>query len=250
MSLAVAQRTSLASFCAMDPSAPCVEAWAKAVPLETFSARPPGPRVVALYNGLDDIRLPGLLIADGRVVCATAVPPDRKDKISRLTARPCLFSLCVDTKMAMDVDISGAIRRSLEDNLQIPAQAADDIETCLHEAISNGLIHGNLGVGSQMRATPEAYLQYAALLEERLTDSARASRALYIRVVAAGGSILISVGDEGGGIPAGVRPITLADAGAQSSGRGLALIRTIAADLRHIDRGRICVMRFTIGDDE
>lgn len=246
MGVAVASRPGAAvRFCAADPADPALLLWSATQTVEATGDRPLGGGAILIAADLDEVTLPAILLCDGRTVCAATAQPDRAPKIMRLARRPrALFSLCVDTRTGMDLDMGGAIRRALEADGRIGGEMADDLETCLHEAISNALVHGNLGLGSQLRETPEAYLQYAALLEERLGDPTRGGRLVYIRCAALRRGVAIAIGDEGGGIPGGPPKISLGDASARCSGRGLALIRTMARDLRHRDGGRLCVMRF------
>lgn len=243
MSRGAAQRQPTA-FTALDPMADALAPWRAAATIAPIAARPPGPGTVVLTALDTDQALREALVCDGRTLCALAADPRQASRILRLGARRAtLLSLCIDTRAAMALDLAHAVRGALERAAGIHGVAAADFEACLHEAVSNALIHGNLGVGSALRQTVETCGEFSALIEERLADPGYGGRLLCLRIARIGCALLVTVGDEGAGMPHGVPKITLEQAQAKATGRGLALIRSLTEDLRHRDGGRLCVMR-------
>jgi len=118
------------------------------------------------------------------------------------------------------------------------------IETCLGEAISNAIIHGNLAIGSEMRATREGLLRMGAVIEDRLADPRFGQRRLEIQASASSvDSIRIAVSDQGGGYNVEAVRAKVADIDAKC-GRGLGIIRDNACSVSCMDGGRTLVLGF------
>lgn len=118
------------------------------------------------------------------------------------------------------------------------------VALCLAEAVSNAVIHGNLGIASGMRATREGFARFRQAMNERLADPARAGRRLEICLLPQGGtSFSIAVTDQGDGFDLEGR-LSHPSACGDRQGRGLALIRRSARSLTAEDGGRTITMVF------
>lgn len=123
---------------------------------------------------------------------------------------------------------------------------AEMIELGLAEALGNAIIHGNLGICSDLRATFDGFQQFSALLAERLADSALATRRIDVMLaVDPAEGLVVSVTDQGAGFDIQRELTKPVDAGAKS-GRGLALIRKMARAVAGADDGRTLVMSFLV----
>ena len=91
------------------------------------------------------------------------------------------------------------------------------------------MIHGNLGLGSQLRNSPEAYMRFAQLVDERLADDQLGLRVIYARICALDDTLIMSIGDEGLGMPSGPPEQDFATAATAGSGRG----RALSLDMRY-----------------
>lgn len=239
----VAEQRQATSLTARDPMADAFAPW-RAIGEIAPVAHGLWPGAIFLDPLDTDQHLLDALVADGRTVCAAGVDPRHAPLIRRLAERRnALFSLCVDTRAGMELDMARAIREALERAGKVEGLAASDLETCLHEAVSNGLIHGNMGVGSHLRETVEASIRFSMVIEERLSDPNHAARLIFIRVVEIGAALIVSIGDQGAGMPFGAPKHTLEQAQTRTVGRGLALMRGLTEDMRHCNGGRVVLLR-------
>jgi hypothetical protein len=115
-----------------------------------------------------------------------------------------------------------------------------DIELALHEAISNALVHGNLGVGSMRSLSIEALDEYSRSMSRSLSDPVLANRRVEVAGSIDGGLVDIDVTDEGDGYEA--PPVKTQSA----CGRGLDLIAAVAEKCEVADGGRKLSMRFRL----
>lgn len=119
-----------------------------------------------------------------------------------------------------------------------------NIELCLHEAIANALVHGNLGIPSSAKDQPEGYRIFSRMVQERLGDSAVRRRRLDIFARWSSGGLSIAVVDQGGGFDTSALP-TDTD-GRARSGRGFVFMRTLAKRVSVTDGGRCTVLHFDL----
>ncbi len=125
----------------------------------------------------------------------------------------------------------------------------NDIELALHEAVSNALVHGNLGVAGMKELSAVELERFSRDLRDRLGDPVLAARRVVIlvrtesaedgRTVAA-----VEIADEGAGFVPAPRGGCPGSGGA--SGRGLDLIGTIAEKMEIVDGGRRIRLRFRL----
>ena len=116
------------------------------------------------------------------------------------------------------------------------------VEMCLSESITNAIIHGGLEVPSALRETKDGLAAYAASIQERLGDSARAGKRVEVTVIPLPGGVLqITVYDRGAGFDfdATLKREMTQDA---KHGRGLMLISKVAKSLVSRDGGRTLVI--------
>lgn len=126
----------------------------------------------------------------------------------------------------------------------LPAETADLMGISLGEALSNAVIHGNLGIPNHLRATPEGFAQFQRKLHAGLADPGRAGRRIEINVHPHGSDfVVVAVSDQGEGFDLASKLEVIAHATAKS-GRGLGLIRKAAHSVHSEDAGRTLVMTF------
>jgi anti-sigma regulatory factor (Ser/Thr protein kinase) len=127
---------------------------------------------------------------------------------------------------------------------QVSHETLGAIETCLGEAISNALIHGNLAIGSELRATPKGLVRMGELIQERLEDPHYAQRRLEILAPAPSPDVIrISVTDQGGGYDVEAESSKAVSIDAKC-GRGLGIMRDNACSVSCMDGGRSLVLEF------
>lgn len=117
-----------------------------------------------------------------------------------------------------------------------------NIELCLHEAVANALVHGNLGIPSSVKAPPDGYRLFSRLLAERLGDPALRKRRLDLFAWWDAESVSVAVADQGGGFDTAILPVETS--GGAHSGRGFIFMRTLARRVDVTDGGRCTALLF------
>ncbi len=130
-------------------------------------------------------------------------------------------------------DIAKVFATALKGRFHLSDFRFDSIHLALHEALVNGLIHGNLHLSSKMRQSTNEYLAYSQLLSKRLTTPAFARKAIDISAEWTDKKMKIMIRDEGMGYS--LSEILRHPPSVQSkTGRGLRIIAS-AADSCTID---------------
>jgi anti-sigma regulatory factor (Ser/Thr protein kinase) len=116
-------------------------------------------------------------------------------------------------------------------------------ETALHEAILNAAIHGNLGLTAAGNRSSSAIDTLASAIDDRLRHAALAQRKVTITAAGRGNWLLVTVGDEGSGFAA---ELTAAPDKDLPHGRGIMLMRKLAAKVTYSDGGRTVCLTFPL----
>ncbi len=158
--------------------------------------------------------------------------------------------LNLTTATAHDLQLGGRLLAALSARHPLEGDRRDDLELALHEAVSNALVHGNLGVAGMKELSAQELERFSRDLDDRLADPALAARRIVIAVridsaedgPAQDGRALatVEVTDEGAGFTPGPRTSSGA------SGRGLDLIGNIAEELEIGNGGRSIRLRFRL----
>lgn len=118
------------------------------------------------------------------------------------------------------------------------------IELALAEALGNSIIHGNLGLQSDLRHSLAGLVEFNTRLAQRLADPTLASRRVTVTAIPLQREgISISVTDDGDGFDIDhelKKPVDVA----AKSGRGLGLIRKVSSEIEGSNGGRTLTMRF------
>ena len=96
-------------------------------------------------------------------------------------------------------DVARIFVDALKKRLNLNDDRASDIHMALHEAIVNGLIHGNLQIGSEYRQSARLFVEYGRLLTKRLKDPAYARKSIAICACWNKSKLVIKIKDEGAG---------------------------------------------------
>ncbi|MBP2298247.1 ATP-binding protein [Azospirillum picis] len=117
-----------------------------------------------------------------------------------------------------------------------------DMELCLHEAVVNAIVHGNLGLSSAAKGEPGGYRRFSEMMRARLGDPAMIRRRLDIFCRWDNRSITIAVLDQGGGFDAVLA--AAGGGGTARSGRGFVFMRALASRVTVTDGGRCTILQF------
>ncbi len=118
-------------------------------------------------------------------------------------------------------------------------QSIEHADLVLGELYKNALDHGVLQLDSQLKQTPEGYVEYYALRDQLLGDlkTGEVEIRLANAVEKDGGSITLTVSDSGEGFDV-ERVFTRAGEGNDSAhGRGVALVRSLCESVEFIGNG-------------
>lgn len=145
--------------------------------------------------------------------------------------------LSLSTVTCFSMDLAPLLCRVLAQRGWLGDNRRPDAEMCLHEAISNAVIHGNLGILSGPSGNAEAFDGFYRRVKERLADRLRALRRITIEVVWTGVELQLAVVDEGDGHAGIVTEAGAAESEAKS-GRGLRIMGQLADHVGFSDAGR------------
>ncbi|MCW2246264.1 anti-sigma regulatory factor (Ser/Thr protein kinase) [Azospirillum fermentarium] len=197
-------------------------------------------------GSLDRDGLTCLLAGEAAFVVETdeGAPPEPAHGWVPVAVPRALFALSLSTRLAWAAQPAAAVCDALLRLGVLDKASRGTVELCLHEAVANAIVHGNLGIASAAKNHPEGYETFGRLLAERLADPDR--RRLRLDIVARwdGGCLDILVADEGAGFDRALLPLE-AD-GNSRSGRGFVFMRALAAAVDVTDGGRCTRLRFPL----
>ena len=144
------------------------------------------------------------------------------------------------------------LRRRVEDCGACDGARGDQLIIALHEALTNAIVHGNLGISSALKEQPgEAF---ARALAERSADPSFASRQVRIDFQYDGQQCEIRVCDEGDGFDwrKTFSSLDAADPEAEPSllcsGRGIIIMRAFTDGVRYEQDGREVILTMRAPD--
>lgn len=115
------------------------------------------------------------------------------------------------------------------------------VGVALHEALTNAILHGNLGLSSDLRESDEK--EYYRLAVERRTQPPWSERRVRVTVTLTEEEAVFVVSDEGEGFDPESLPDPTDPANLERvSGRGLLLIQTFMDRIEHNERGNQITM--------
>lgn len=152
------------------------------------------------------------------------------------------FFLSLTTPTAFSAQPALLICDTLLDRGALTAERRSPVELCLHEAVANGVVHGNLGISSTAKDQPEGYRLFSQLVNEQLRDPACRHRRLEIFVRWNRDELTMSISDEGPGFD--VERLRLEPDGSARSGRGFMFMRALSDGLTIGAGGRCTTLRF------
>jgi len=139
-----------------------------------------------------------------------------------------------------------AVCRSLAERLSLTAAQVFDMEIALHEAVVNGVVHGNLGLFAGQHQSMESFSAFFQTVETHLDHPSSLECPLEIAALWTAERVLLMVRDQGEGYD---YQKTLAENAAlmrcQAFGGGLVLIRNLSQGIRVSRGGRLVSMRFS-----
>ena len=164
--------------------------------------------------------------------------------LERMIASAPDFALSLTTISAYRQPTASIIAQYLGERFGLHSSRTERVQTCLQEAVSNALIHGNLGMESQVESAQE-FVAYYEAVETFINWDPYRSRRVQIADWGREDCLEIAVTDEGKGL----RPLPGRDSGEPASdpgksGRGMFLMQSLADRVWIGEDRRALCMRF------
>jgi anti-sigma regulatory factor (Ser/Thr protein kinase) len=151
--------------------------------------------------------------------------------------------ISVTTVAAFAYDVTAALGMVVGPRFNLGDDCVGAIELALGEAIGNAVIHGNLGIASDLRSNLDLLAAFNALVGERLASPFWSKRRVFVTIAPEPPELRVTVRDQGDGWDLASQLSRPVEAEAKS-GRGLGLIRQLARSVIGADQGRALTMRF------
>ena len=187
-----------------------------------------------------------------RIIDAQATDESIRDFIENTSKEelPNSLSFLLTCPVIYNCDVSKIFVDALNRRLNFNSDRFAGIHLALHEAIVNGLIHGNLDIGSEYRQSARLFVEYGKILSERLNDPAYAQKSLSISAAWDNAKLRIKIRDEGAGYVIRDNFANRSMAPTKNkTGRGLLFIAGIADSCTIDDFGREINLSFELKDD-
>jgi CheY-like chemotaxis protein/anti-sigma regulatory factor (Ser/Thr protein kinase) len=147
----------------------------------------------------------------------------------------------LDNDTALVAPLVGHLEQSLERMRLCEPSGLVLVGVALHEALTNAILHGNLGLSSELRETDEK--EYHRLALARRTESPWCDRKVFVSAALTSHEAIFTIRDEGEGFDPDLLPDPTDPANLERvSGRGLLLIQTFMDRVEHNERGNEITM--------
>jgi CheY-like chemotaxis protein len=148
---------------------------------------------------------------------------------------------CLENDIALIAPLVDYLKEALIRSRLFDGTGLIRIGVALREAVMNAIVHGNLGVESELR--DRDLDEYYRLIEIRRHEQPYSTRRVQVYTVEANDHVRYVVRDEGLGFdPNAVPDPTDPENMERASGRGLLLIRTFMDEVTHNERGNEITM--------
>lgn len=147
----------------------------------------------------------------------------------------------LDNDVAVVAPLVGHLEHQLERMHICEPSGLVLIGVALHEALTNAILHGNLGLSSQLRETDEK--EYYRQIAERRTRQPWCDRRVFVSASLNDQEAVFLIRDEGDGFDRELLPDPTDPANlGRVCGRGLLLIQTFMDRVEHNERGNQIIM--------
>ncbi|MFY8095916.1 MAG: ATP-binding protein [Niveispirillum sp.] len=150
--------------------------------------------------------------------------------------------LSLSTVTSFSLDIAPLFCAALVARGWLDAGRRADAEICLHEAISNAIVHGNLDIHQAPSADASAFDGFFRAVQERLADRTHANRRVTVEALCGPEELCVRITDQGRGHP-GLVPTAINKLEAKS-GRGIRIMGELADRVSFSDAGRAVNLYF------
>lgn len=168
----------------------------------------------------------------------TDLPPGL---LALLAGPPCLH-VSMSTATCFSLDLSPLLCTAMVARGWMAPRRRGDAEICVHEALNNAVVHGNLGIQQGPSADTRGFDSFFKAVQARLGDRSHATRRVTVEAVADPDSLCVTIRDQGQG-HAGHLPTAVEQLEAKS-GRGIRIMNELADRVAFADGGRATKLYF------
>jgi CheY-like chemotaxis protein/anti-sigma regulatory factor (Ser/Thr protein kinase) len=214
------------------------------------------PVILMTAHGSEDLAIQALRSGAASYVPKKSMPRDLADTLEGVLAasqsnrREQLILDCLvqhethyrlDNNLALVAPLVGYLEHQLERMRLCEPSGLVLVGVALHEALTNAILHGNLGIGSELRETNEK--EYYRQIADRRTQHPWCDRRAFVSAVLNEHEAVFVVRDEGEGFDRELLPDPTDPSNLERvSGRGLLLIQTFMDRVEHNERGNQITM--------
>jgi anti-sigma regulatory factor (Ser/Thr protein kinase) len=198
---------------------------------------PNHPRAVVFKN-IDTSQLEAVLEA-GFDIHVEWTEPEPTATILRGRHPPLAISMT--TRSAFQSLSGGAIAQILVARNVLPDCSAEMVASAVQEALSNAIIHGNLGMRLAPSDGDRDFVAFHEEIARRIAGLDGLAHRVVIGASWTANEVSVSIADEGDGFRA---PSEASDRGDALSGRGLLIMKTHASSVAYQEGGRVAVLTF------
>lgn len=189
---------------------------------------------VTILSDIDDAKIANALRGPTQI-CAETGTEDFLQEIKGVLV------LVLTTATAFTTDPATIVADIAIERNWIPAPRRSDLRLALHEALANGLLHGNLGLAASHNAqNPGDFMEHARLLEERLAQPEYGGKPIAISLSWNDPICEIAICDSGEGFTPGPRQAKPGE----RLGEGLNLIASHCDHMRFEAGGRRLILAY------
>lgn len=196
--------------------------------------------IVALRGSVRDIDV--ALSLGGIAYVELGDDSDLPASVLPLLAGPPGLHVSLSTATCFSLDLAPLLCTAMVARGWLPAGRRSDVEICVHEAVSNAIVHGNLDIHQGPSAEVGAFDGFFRSIHARLADRDHASRRVTVEAVAGPEMLCITIRDEGRG-HAGLVPTAVERLEAKS-GRGIRIMGELADRVTFTEGGRAANLYF------
>ncbi len=136
--------------------------------------------------------------------------------------------LAITTGSCYQISLARIFTNNMVNRFALNHSKKPDIVTCLHEAIMNAMLHGNLEMHGEFH-TKSGFYSYHSEIEKRLSEKNKAHKYIYLGAWQYSDSVQISVSDDGEGFD--IPDISRLADSEFPRGRGLMFIHSLADEV-------------------
>ena len=151
------------------------------------------------------------------------------------------LAISMTTRSAFQSLSGSAIAHGLVARNVLPGNNAAAVASAVQEALSNAVIHGNLGMRLDQDAGDRDFIAFHEEIARRIAGLDGLARRVVIGASWTASEVSISIADEGDGFRAPSESPDLSDA---LAGRGLLIMKTHASRVAYQEGGRVAVLTF------